>query len=52
MMPELGRYAFSVLGSWGSSLGLVLIITIISIQRAKTSKATLKALEEKIKGKS
>ncbi len=50
MMPELGRYAFSVLGSWGSSIGLVLLVTIISIHRAKASKATLKALEEKYKG--
>ncbi|MCF6305487.1 MAG: heme exporter protein CcmD [Rhodobacteraceae bacterium] len=51
MMPELGRYAFSVLGSWGSSFGLVLLITLISLYRAKTSKATLAELEKKHKGK-
>jgi len=51
MMPELGRYAFSVLASWGSSIGLVLIITIISLLRAEASKTALKALEKKHKGK-
>ncbi len=51
MMPELGRYAFSVLGSWGSSIGLVLMITLISIYRAKASKAALEALEKNRKGK-
>ncbi len=51
MIPELGRYAFSVLGAWGSSIGLVLIITVISIYRAKVSKAALTALEKQHKGK-
>lgn len=51
MMPELGRYTFSVLASWGSSIGLILIITVISIYRAKASKAALEVLEKNRKGK-
>ncbi len=51
MMPELGRYAFSVLASWGSSIGLVLLITVLSIYRAKASKKALEMLEKKHKGK-
>jgi len=49
-MPELGRYAFSVLGSWGSSVGLVLLLVLFILHRAKTSKSALLALEEKQKG--
>ncbi|MBL4805846.1 MAG: heme exporter protein CcmD [Rhodobacteraceae bacterium] len=51
MMPELGRYAISVLGSYGSTIVLVSALIIVTVLRGRASKKTLAALELKHKGK-
>ncbi len=44
-MPDLGKYAFTVLASYGVTLGLLAAIILASLWSAKRSKAKLEALE-------
>jgi heme exporter protein D len=40
MMPELGKYAFAVLASYGASLALIAGLLVLSFwQRARVKKA-------------
>lgn len=40
MMPDLGKYAFAVLASYGASIGLVAALVALSFwQRARVKKA-------------
>lgn len=45
MMPDLGKYAASVLGSYGASLLLLAGLVWLSMRRARRVKADLEKLE-------
>jgi len=49
MLPDLGKYALPVLSAYASMIVLILGLVLLSLKRAKQSKATLAALEKKIK---
>jgi heme exporter protein D len=45
MMPDLGKYAFSVLLAYGAGLGLLLAIVALSVWQARRSARALAAGE-------
>ena len=45
MMPELGKYAFEVLASYGASLVLLAVIVGVSLWRGARVKAQLREIE-------
>lgn len=47
MMPELGKYAFAVLSSYGVSLALLLVIVGQSVHRSRRIKRQLTQIEER-----
>lgn len=49
MMPDLGKYAFAVLASYGVSLGLIVALVALSIARARKVRAELAKIEKRIK---
>ena len=50
MMPDLGKYAASVLSAYGASLALLGLIVWLSVRSAVKTRATLKAYEAARKG--
>ena len=52
MMPDLGKYAFAVLASYGSSLALLAVIFWASLRRARRIRADLEKVEARRDGKS
>ena len=44
-MPDLGKYVFTVLASYGVTLGLITLLIIVSLWSARRTKAKLEALE-------
>lgn len=49
MMPELGKYADAVLSSYGISLGLLLVLVVVSIRRARRVRAELDEVEQRVR---
>ncbi|QPM89966.1 heme exporter protein CcmD [Pseudooceanicola algae] len=49
MIPDLGKYAVTVLSAYGVSLLLLAVICGASIWRARRVKAALRVVEERIK---
>ncbi|MCR8547028.1 heme exporter protein CcmD [Salipiger sp. P9] len=49
MMPELGKYAFAVLASYGVSLALIVVLVAMSLMRARRVRAELDKIEERTK---
>ena len=49
MMPELGKYAAAVLSSYATSLVLIVVLTGVSIRRARKVKKDLHEVEKKVK---
>ncbi|GGG76103.1 hypothetical protein GCM10011415_25960 [Salipiger pallidus] len=49
MMPELGKYAFAVLASYGVSLGLLAVLVLASVARARRMRADLERVEDRSK---
>lgn len=45
MMPELGKYAFAVLSSYGATIALLLALVALSLWRGRQVKAALDAAE-------
>ncbi|RBI87717.1 heme exporter protein CcmD [Rhodosalinus halophilus] len=45
MMPDLGKYAFAVLASYGASLALLAVIVWASLRRARKVRAELEQVE-------
>jgi len=45
MMPDLGKYAFAVLASYGVSLGLLVVIVGASLWQGARIKARLREVE-------
>ncbi|HBD89187.1 MAG: heme exporter protein CcmD [Rhodobacteraceae bacterium GWE1_64_9] len=49
MMPDLGKYAFAVLSSYGVAIGLLLGLVAVSVWRGRRVKAALQAAEARAK---
>ncbi|UYV38812.1 heme exporter protein CcmD [Rhodobacteraceae bacterium D3-12] len=49
MMPDLGKYAFAVLSSYGLSIGLIIVLVLASIGRSRRVKAALEDVEKRRK---
>ncbi|EEX14866.1 heme exporter protein CcmD [Citreicella sp. SE45] len=49
MMPDLGKYAFAVLASYGVGLGLIVILVVASVLRARKVRAELEQIEQRSK---
>ncbi|WP_417207938.1 heme exporter protein CcmD [Antarctobacter sp.] len=49
MMPELGKYAVTVLASYGVSLLLLLLLVAASVRRSRKVRADLERIEERQK---
>ncbi|MDJ0822566.1 MAG: heme exporter protein CcmD [Paracoccaceae bacterium] len=47
MMPDLGKYADVVLGSYAVSLTLIVLLVVVSIRRARKVRAELERVEGK-----
>lgn len=50
MMPDLGKYAFSVLSAYGVSLGLIVALAGFSLLRARKARADLAKIEGRRNG--
>ena len=46
MMPELGRYATSVLSAYGVSLVLLLGLVVMTLRRGAKARTALRQIEE------
>ena len=49
MMPDLGKYAVSVLGSYGVSIALILVLVAGSVWRARRVRDALERVETRVK---
>jgi heme exporter protein D len=47
MMPELGKYAFAVLSSYGVTILLLAVIVLVSFRRARKVRAALDEIENR-----
>ena len=45
MMPDLGKYAFAVLGSYAAGLALLAILVILMVMRNTASRKRLEQIE-------
>jgi heme exporter protein D len=45
MMPDLGKYAFAVLASYGASLGLLVAVVVLTWWQGARIKARLRDVE-------
>ena len=50
MMPELGKYAFAVLASYGATLVLIGVLGALSVARARRVRRQLDTLEQRLRG--
>jgi len=47
MMPDLGKYAFEVISSYGVTLVLLVVIVAASLRRARKVRAALDEVESR-----
>ena len=47
MMPDLGKYAFAVLSSYGVTIVLLSVIVLVSFCRARKVRAALDEIENR-----
>lgn len=45
MMPDLGKYAVSVLSAYGASFALLALLVWLSLRRSRRAAAELRAIE-------
>ena len=48
MMPDLGKYADTVLSAYGASILLLFVLVWLTLRRGKKVRAEMKAVEERI----
>ena len=48
-MPELGKYATTILSAYGVSITLIVVLVVASIYRSKKVKKTLQDVENRMK---
>nr|WP_322865481.1 heme exporter protein CcmD [Aquicoccus sp. G2-2]MEA1112727.1 heme exporter protein CcmD [Aquicoccus sp. G2-2] len=46
-MPDLGKYAFAVLSSYGVAIAMILALVALSVRRSRKMKAELDEVEER-----
>jgi heme exporter protein D len=46
-MPDLGKYAFAVLSSYGVTIALLIVIVMASLYRARKVRAALDEIESR-----
>ncbi len=46
-MPDLGKYAFEVLSSYGVTIVLLAVVVLVSFRRARKVKAALDDIENR-----
>lgn len=51
MMPDLGKYAFEVLASYGASLMLLGLIVAVTVWRGRRVKRRLAEVEARVEGR-
>lgn len=49
MMPDLGKYADTVLSAYAVSLVLIVVLVAMSVRRGRRVKAELEDIEKKVK---
>ena len=49
MMPDLGKYAGTVLGAYGAALVLLLGLVLVTMWQGARMKRTLEAVEARVK---
>lgn len=49
MMPDLGKYAGTVLGAYGAGLLLLLLLVAVSLWQGRRVKRALEQLEKRVK---
>lgn len=49
MMPDLGKYADTVLSAYGASLALLGALIVLSLWRGRRVRAEMEQVEERIK---
>ena len=47
MMPDLGKYAFAVLSSYGASIVLLAGLVVVTLRRGRKARRALEAVERK-----
>jgi heme exporter protein D len=47
MMPDLGKYSFEVLSSYGVTLVLLVLIVVFSIRRSRKVRGALEEVESR-----
>lgn len=50
-MPELGKYAGAVIGSWAVTLALIAVLVALTWVQSRKARAALDAIEARRKGK-
>ena len=48
MIPDLGKYADTVLSAYGASLLLLALLVVVSIRRGRKVRAEMKQIEDRI----
>lgn len=48
-MPDLGKYAFAVLSSYGATIGLTVALVAFVVWRNAKARAALDAIEREVK---
>ncbi|UWQ92896.1 heme exporter protein CcmD [Aliisedimentitalea scapharcae] len=48
MIPDLGKYADTVLSAYGASLLLLALLVVMSIRRGRKVRAEMKQIEDRI----
>lgn len=49
MMPDLGKYAETVLSAYAVSVVLIVVLVLLSIRRGRKVKSQLEAVEKKVR---
>lgn len=49
MMPDLGKYAGTVLGAYGAALALLVLLVVVTLWQGQRVKRALEAVESRVK---
>lgn len=50
MIPDLGKYADTVLSAYGASILLLIALVVISVMRGRKTRAELDKVEQRLRG--
>ena len=49
MMPDLGKYGATVLGAYGATLALLVLLVLVTVWQGRRMKRALEAVEARVK---